>query len=105
MAFEPLIATPAKKRRDRNGSLLPFSWREVWSFPFCFLRKAFFTARLSGRPHELVATLADLSDQSLAVRSDDFFDWSQIGKERAVGGHGKPETNSAAERFARCEVR
>ena len=44
------------------------------SFPFCF-GKAFFTARLIGWPHELVAALAGFSDQDLALRSDDFLDW------------------------------
>ena len=30
---------------------------------------------------------AYFSDQSLALRSDDFLGWSQIGKVPAVGGH------------------
>jgi hypothetical protein len=44
------------------------NWRRhpVFSFPFYFLREAFFTARLSGWTHKLGATLALLADQNLA---------------------------------------
>lgn len=49
--------------------------REAFSFPFCFLRKAVFTACLSGWPQELVAAFALLADQNLALRSDNFLDW------------------------------
>jgi hypothetical protein len=73
------------------------------SFLFCSLRKTFFATCLSGCAHELVATLAFLSDQGFTLRSDDFFHWPQIGKERLVSGHGKPETNPAAEWIATCE--
>ena len=38
----------------------------AFSFPFYFLLNAFFPARLSRWTHELVATLAYLSDQGLA---------------------------------------
>ena len=53
--------------------LIEMSHHSSLSFPFYFPRKAFFTARLSGCPHEL--TLAFLSDQGLTFGSDDFFDW------------------------------
>jgi hypothetical protein len=58
----------------------------AFSLPFYFLRKTFLALRLSGWPHELVAILAFLSDQGLALRSDNFLDWPQIGKERLVSG-------------------
>jgi hypothetical protein len=50
--------------------------------------QAFVASRLSGLPQELVRAFAYLSDQSLAFRSDDFFDGPQIGKERLVSWHG-----------------
>jgi hypothetical protein len=45
------------------------------SFPFRFLREALLATRLSGRPHELVAALAFLSNQHLAFWRYDFFDF------------------------------
>ena len=52
------FACPALSQRERSKK----KSETPDSFPFCFLRKAFFTARLSGPPHELVPTLAHLSD-------------------------------------------
>jgi hypothetical protein len=46
-----------------------------FSFPFCFLLKAFFALRLSGWPHELVAAFARLPNQHFAARRNDFFDF------------------------------
>ena len=66
----------------RDGQIRSFS------FPFRFLIEAFLASRLSGRPHEPVATLAFLSEQGLTFRRDNFLDRPQIGKERLVGGMG-----------------
>jgi hypothetical protein len=53
----------------------------AFSFPFYFLLNAFFPARLSRWTHELVATFTFFSDQNLVLRSDNFLDWPQIGKD------------------------
>jgi hypothetical protein len=55
---------------------------------------------LSRQSHEFSATVAFLADQSLALRSDNFLDWRQIGKERLVGGHGKLRLVQAPNRNA-----
>jgi len=66
-AFQPfaiLKAAPKTQRFPRSRqrvSPLP-------SFPFYFLRKTLLTARLRGWPHELIVTLAFLSDQSLTLK-------------------------------------
>jgi hypothetical protein len=42
---------------------------------------------LSGRRHEFSATSARLSNQHLALRGHNFFNFPQIGKERLIHGH------------------
>jgi hypothetical protein len=72
----------------------------AFSFPFHPLRNPFLTARLIGSAHEFGSAFAGFSDQNLALRRHNFFDRPQIGKERAVDGHGKPETYPATEEIA-----
>jgi hypothetical protein len=64
---------------ERGGrKILALSPARRRGLAFRFLRNAFFTARLGGRAHELVAAFARLSNQNLALRSDYFLDWPQI---------------------------
>jgi hypothetical protein len=57
------------------------------SFPFYFLRDAFFTLHLSGTAHKLRTAFARLPNQNFAARRNDFFDFRQICKKRLVAGH------------------
>jgi hypothetical protein len=75
----------------------------VSSFPLYVLREPVFTARLTGWPHELIAAFAGFSDQSLALRSDDFLDGA-VGWERtACSWAWEPESNPATKKIARNE--
>ena len=51
------------------------SLKDLARFPFCFLLKTFFAPRLIRSPHEFGTTFAGFSNQHLAFRGDNFFDF------------------------------